>query len=336
MRSARQLLILLAITQLSIAGAQAEDAVDPDSAILARLHNIENMLSNQGLLEMLQTLQALETEINSLRGEVEVQNHGLEQIKKRQRDLYTDIDRRLQRIENPRTAITAEPSLQTLSPFAEAEDTGAQQQTETSLTLELVGQEAVAGTTGEEIIPLASPPEQPPQAVDAEAMTGTVSDLAQEVSPPQELEQVQSTAPSELDPERIQADYQYAFNLLKESLYDRSATAFREFLARYPDSEYADKAQFWLGEIYYVNNHFDQALQEYNALLQNYPESQKLAQAKLKAGFSQHELNRIEPAKQQLEELVQQYPGTTAARLAQDRLKEIATEPVPADMTPAN
>ena len=56
----------------------------------------------------------------------------------------------------------------------------------------------------------------------------------------------------------------------------------------------------------------------------------------MKAGFCQHELGLIEPARQQLEELIQQYPGTTAARLAQDRLRQLATVTVPEDMTPVN
>lgn len=341
MRSVRQVLILLAITQSGIAGVQAQDAAAPDSAILARLQNIEDLLSNQGLLEMLQQLEALQVEIGRLRGEVEVQHHVLEQIKKRQRDLYTDIDRRLQRIENPpasaldTAAPEAAPPLQTLSPFADREDTGAQQQTDTPLTLELVGRESPAGTTGEGMVSLAEP-EQPPEPIDDQGMAEAVAGPAQGISSPEGPEEVQNAAPSEMDAERAQAEYRYAFNLLKQSLYDRSVTAFREFLARNPDSEYADNAQFWLGEAYFVNSLFDQALLEYNALLQNYPGSPKLAQAKLKAGFCQHELGLIEPAKQQLEELIQQYPGTTAARLAQDRLKQIAAAPVPADMTPAD
>jgi len=162
------------------------------------------------------------------------------------------------------------------------------------------------------------------------------ADPAQDMTPSEAPDEAGAATPASVDPGRTQADYRNAFNLLKQSRYERAITAFRDFLASYPDSEYADKAQFWLGEAFYVNRLFEQALVEYNVLLQNYPDSRKLAQAQLKAGFCQLELGQIEPAKQQLEDLIQHYPGTTAARLAQDRLKKIATAPVPADMTPVN
>ena len=334
----RQALILLIAAQAGAIGVGAEEAVDPDAALLTRLESIEELLSNQGLLEMLQQMETLEQEINRLRGELEVQNHVLEQIKKRQRDLYKDIDRRLQRIENPLTTTIGaatgetEPPLQTLSPITDPETTNAELQDETPLTLELVDQGPEAGSTAEDIVPLTTPP----APVSEPEGTGTATPPAQEMTLSEAPEEADAARPAEVDPERIQADYQNAFNLLKQSRYDRSITAFREFLARYPDTEYADKAQFWLAEAYHVNSRFDQALVEYNVLLQNYPESRKLAQARLKAAFCQLELGQIEPAKKQLEELIQQYPATTAARLAQDRLKKIATLTTPADMTPAN
>ena len=334
----RQALILLIAAQAGAIGVGAEEVVDPDAALLTRLESIEELLSNQGLLEMLQQMETLEQEVSRMRGELEVQNHVLEQIKKRQRDLYKDIDRRLQRFENPlmTTIETAtgetEPPLQTLSPITDPETTNAELQNETPLTLELVEQGPEAGSTAEDIVPLTTPsaPVSEPEGA------GTVIHPAQEMTLPEAPEEADAAMPAEVDPERIQADYQNAFNLLKQSRYDRSITAFREFLARYPDTEYADKAQFWLAEAYHVNSRFDQALVEYNVLLQNYPESRKLAQAGLKAAFCQLELGQIEPAKKQLEELIQQYPGTTAARLAQDRLKKIATLTTPTDMTPAN
>ncbi len=334
----RQALILLIAAQAGAIGVGAEEAVDPDAVLLTRLESIEELLSNQGLLEMLQQMETLEQEISRLRGELEVQNHVLEQIKKRQRDLYKDIDRRLQRFENPLTTTTeaatggTEPPLQTLSPITDPETTNAELQDETPLTLELVDQGPEAGSTGEDVVPLTTPP----APVSEPEGTGAATDSAQEMTLSEAPEEADDAMPAEVDPERIQADYQNAFNLLKQSRYDRSITAFREFLARYPDTEYADKAQFWLAEAYHVNSRFDQALVEYNVLLQNYPESRKLAQARLKAAFCQLELGQIEPAKQQLEDLIQQYPGTTAARLAQDRLKKIATVAAPADMTPVN
>ena len=334
----RQALVLLIAVQAAVIEVAAQDTVDTEAAVLARLESIEQILSNQGLLELLQQVEALEKEISRLRGELEVQNHALEQVKKRQRDLYRDIDRRLQRFETSLTATIGdaagevEPPLQTLSPLTGTEVTGTEQEGEMPLTLELVERQPEAGETGENAVPL-SATQEPVAALEG---AGTAAGAAQGMTPSEAPDEAGAALPASVAPERIQADYQNAFNLLKQSRYERSIIAFRDFLASYPDSEYADNAQFWLGEAFYVNRFFEQALLEYNVLLQNYPDSPKLAQAQLKAGFCQLELGQIEPAKQQLEDLVQHYPGTTAARLAQDRLKKIAAAPVPADMTPVN
>lgn len=50
---------------------------------------------NQGLMEMLQIVEQLQIELRQLRGDVEHQTNELEGLRKRQRELYLDIDRRL-------------------------------------------------------------------------------------------------------------------------------------------------------------------------------------------------------------------------------------------------
>jgi tol-pal system protein YbgF len=60
-----------------------------------RLDRIEALLQNQGLVELMQQLQGLQTELQELRGDVEKHGNELEGIQRRQRDLYLDIDRRL-------------------------------------------------------------------------------------------------------------------------------------------------------------------------------------------------------------------------------------------------
>ena len=64
-----------------------------------RLTRLERILDSQGLVDMLSRMDNLQTQIEKLRGEVEMQSHQLEEIKQRQRDLYVDIDRRLLRLE---------------------------------------------------------------------------------------------------------------------------------------------------------------------------------------------------------------------------------------------
>jgi tol-pal system protein YbgF len=64
-----------------------------------RLLRIERILSNQSLLEQSQRVEALIAEVRALRGQVETLQHNQEGIKTQQRELYGDLDKRLQTVE---------------------------------------------------------------------------------------------------------------------------------------------------------------------------------------------------------------------------------------------
>ena len=71
-----------------------------------RLSRLERILNSQGLVDMLMRMDNLQSEIQKLRGDLELQSHQLDEIKQRQRDLYVDIDRRLLRLERNEPAST--------------------------------------------------------------------------------------------------------------------------------------------------------------------------------------------------------------------------------------
>lgn len=64
-----------------------------------RIQRLERILESQGLVDMLVRIENMQSELQILRGEIELHTHQLEEIKQRQRDLYVDIDRRLLRLE---------------------------------------------------------------------------------------------------------------------------------------------------------------------------------------------------------------------------------------------
>lgn len=53
-----------------------------------------------GMVEIYNRLQQLQLEVQTLRGELEEQSYTLDNINKRQRDLYMDLDRRIQQLES--------------------------------------------------------------------------------------------------------------------------------------------------------------------------------------------------------------------------------------------
>jgi tol-pal system protein YbgF len=87
-------------------------------------------------------------------------------------------------------------------------------------------------------------------------------------------------------------NYEAAFELLKQQRYEAAAAAFGQFLQRYPGSQLAGNAQYWLAEAYYVTDEFEEALTQFRIVLSKYPRSRKLPDALLKIGYSNYELGR--------------------------------------------
>ncbi len=75
----------------------ADKATDAKvNALDARMQRIERVVDNQALLNMAQRIEALQREVQELRGENERLVHEINTLKTRQREQYLDIDRRLQ------------------------------------------------------------------------------------------------------------------------------------------------------------------------------------------------------------------------------------------------
>lgn len=94
MRNARKTAVALTLLLSAGAGSAATQG-DIDS----RVERLERLLESQSLVDMVTRLDQLQREVQSLRGQVEEQNHVIEGLKRRQRELYLDVDRRLSQME---------------------------------------------------------------------------------------------------------------------------------------------------------------------------------------------------------------------------------------------
>lgn len=65
----------------------------------ARIAKLEEQIRNIGVVELLRQLEQVNTELARLRGQLEVIGNENQQLQKRQRDFYLDIDSRLKRLE---------------------------------------------------------------------------------------------------------------------------------------------------------------------------------------------------------------------------------------------
>ena len=238
-----------------------------------RLSRVERLLENQTLVDLATRLDSLQSEVQQMLGQIEEQNHTLESLQKRQRDIYLDIDQRLRKLEEARAAAASmpAPSANVLPPMPDAAMSSAS-------------------------VPASAIP------ADTQAPGGQVM---------------------QVDPQAERVAYEQAFNLLKEGRYDLAVAAFKTFVQSYPTGNYADNAQYWLGEANYVQRHFEDALSEFKKVVNNFPNSPKRSDALLKMGYTYQELGDHEQARLTLNSVVTQYPNSTAANLAQKRLQDL-------------
>src|SRR5262245_61709565 len=75
----------------------------------ARLIRIERVVENQSLVQLSSDLDRLRSETAALRGELETLRFEAENNANRQRELYGDVDRRLQSLETAPRAFEAPP-----------------------------------------------------------------------------------------------------------------------------------------------------------------------------------------------------------------------------------
>ena len=294
---------ILALCLVLSGAAAGQDDGPRAGSVEGRLARVERLLDNRGLLDLLGEVEKLNREIRRLRGEMEVQRHGMDRQSARQERLYKEVEARLKALDRG-TAHTPTTDGAAEVPAAVASAAPA---TPTAANVPAPGAEPGAS-----------------QAADSkpgdESARGATPDIGDAPAPGSPLTVATAQPPSE------DVSYQSAFDLLKIGQYDKSITAFGDFLTRFPGSPHADNAQYWLAEAYYVTHRYEPAISEYNKLVGRYPESQKLTHALLKVGYSYHELGKIPEAKQSLEDLKLRYPGTTAARLADERLQRIRLE----------
>ena len=302
---------MLALVTVLAPGAAT--AGKDEDAIKERLAKVERALAGSGLVELAKQVEALQQEVRQLHGELENQTFTLEQVRKAQRDAYVDTDRRLVALEQGHAAGTpAEPPLTTTDSPANVMVAG--KPSDQSIAVDLETQPN-------------GPHLDPPPAAGPSVVLPANAALSNPGLPPAVVPAVQQSAAARTGPRSnspdAEAAYRDAFALLKAGQYEQSIAAFNSYLQQYPASPYADNAQYWLGEAYYVLRQYPPAIAEYQKLVAGYPDSLKQSQAMLKIGYSYDKLGQQEQAASELLQLKQKFPGSAAARLAEEQLQRM-------------
>jgi tol-pal system protein YbgF len=162
---------------------------------------------------------------------------------------------------------------------------------------------------------------EPPRRVPAPRSEPT-SERSEPVRRPVPVSARSSHAPVRSDVgDAAGAEYRAAVELVKSGSKDDAVAALRKFLESHARHEYADNAQYWLGEAYYGAKDYKNALMEFRATIETYPRGNKVPDALLKVGYCYSALGQTEKARAVLEQVVNLYPKTEPASLAAKRLE---------------
>ncbi len=186
---------------------------------------------------------------------------------------------------------------------------------------------ATAASQPAEIIagPVTTPTDPQPAQEEIKPLA-TQSEIAASMEPAKEPEAVPAApepiTPAAPPPPPVSARelYDKAHQKILTRQFADSLVEFKQFLELYPDHDLADNAQYWIGELLYVQKQYLESLQAFNTVLVRWPASPKVPGCLLKIGFAFYELGDMENARTSLTRLVTDFPLSTPVSLAKKRL----------------
>lgn len=123
------------------------------------------------------------------------------------------------------------------------------------------------------------------------------------------------------DPQRLYDEGQIAF---KEKRYGEARQKLEKLISDHPKYALVPNAYFWIGESYYAQKKFEDAILAYETLLKTYPSHDKVRGGMLKQAYAFLELGDKKTGKVILERIVDKYPQSSEAKQAEKKLAEIA------------
>lgn len=115
--------------------------------------------------------------------------------------------------------------------------------------------------------------------------------------------------------------YRMAKQAFDQGDSDGARKKFQELIEKFPKSERADNAQFWIGEIYYREKWYEKAILEYQKVIESYPMGNKVPASLLKQGLAFLNLGDKNNSRLILEELIKKHPKSNEAKIAKDKMK---------------
>lgn len=249
--------------------------------------------SNELLMRLYDQLQALQSEVQALRGTVEEQAYQLQRMQTEQRDRYIDLDKRLSEMALGAGVGVAPAAVPGQMP---ADTTNFQPVPATGLAPVAPAPQVAGGVNPGAVIP--------DQGFTA---TAPVTNPASSQPAPQ------------MDEQEL---YRTALNLLLEQgQYDESFGLFQSYIDNYPQGRLFPNALYWQGEALILMSRLSDARDVFTRLMNQFPQDPKAASAMLKLGVVHQQMGNQDLATQTWRDIATRYPESVSEiNLARDYL----------------
>lgn len=146
-------------------------------------------------------------------------------------------------------------------------------------------------------------------------------DRGQDKVPPGQ-EAAVSKRPNIIEPPRSEelSLYDDSMALFREEKYEDAIKGFETLMEKYPKSDRADNAQFWIGECYMGLKQYEKAILAYQEVIKNYPKGNKVPSAMLRQAIAFLEIKDKTSTKLLLKKIINKYPNSSEAQIAKKKL----------------
>ena len=115
--------------------------------------------------------------------------------------------------------------------------------------------------------------------------------------------------------------YKGALELFEASRYAEALESFRELIISYPEGTYSADAYFWSGELYLVQQLFEDAREHYLVVVEKFNDHPRVADSLFKLGVLERALMNDQIANSYFSRVISEYPDTGAAELAKKSIE---------------
>ena len=120
--------------------------------------------------------------------------------------------------------------------------------------------------------------------------------------------------------------YNMAYSDYRKGNFELAIDGFKMYREQFPESPLADNSLYWIGECYFSQKKYAEAIEQFNELLLHYPRGDKIPAAYLKKGISLMELGKKEESIVVFKLLISKYPLEEETKIAQQKIRELLLE----------